>query len=92
MVGLLSRALPLPAAAVVQPVLEGGGSVSIEGVLKEVGPVLHAPSVPPPLSGSVQTHGMAPALHLHMHAQSGVLPLQLTHDFVSLIAPYWITI
>ncbi len=49
-VSLLWWGLPLPAAAVVQPILELWGSISNEGVLKQVAPVLHGPPVPPPLS------------------------------------------
>ena len=52
-VGLVSGGLPPPAAAVAQPVLEGGGGVCIEGMLQQVGPVLHAPPVPPTLAGPV---------------------------------------
>ena len=48
-VGLLGRGLPLPGAAVVQPVLEAGRGVSVEGVLQQVGPVLHTTAMPPPL-------------------------------------------
>lgn len=68
-VSLLSGRLPLPGAAVVQPVLEAGRAVSIEGMLQQVGPVFHASPMPPPLSRPVQAHGMAPALNLHSCCQ-----------------------
>ena len=68
-VSLLGGGLPLPGTAVVQPVLEAGRAVGIEGMLQQVGPVLHAPPMPPPLSRPVQAHGMAPALNLHSCCQ-----------------------
>lgn len=52
-VGLVFRGLPLPGTAVAQPALECGGGVCIEGMLQQVGPVLHAPPVPPPLARPV---------------------------------------
>lgn len=69
-VGLLSRRLPLPGAAVVQPFAEVGRGVGVEGVLQQVGPVLHAPPMPPPLPRPVQAHGVAPALNLHSGCSS----------------------
>jgi len=66
MISLVCRSLPLPATAVVQPLLEGWRGIGIEGMLEEVAPVLHGPPMPPPLARPVQAHGMTPALHLRM--------------------------
>ena len=49
MVSLLWRGLPLPAAAVVQPILQVWRSISNEGMLKQIAPVLHGTPMPPPL-------------------------------------------
>ena len=49
-ISLLRWGLPLPATALVQPLLEAGRGICIQGMLKQVGPVLGGPPMPPPLA------------------------------------------